>query len=178
MTFKQGVMNSEAQLDSLTMQTPGATKITRMYTIKQTLTPASVGANTTAVQTFTVNGLAVGDSIDVNKPAYNASAFEAPSMFAGGNYLGTGPRVSTVRGSPYRDTNISLSKGFVIKERLRIEVRAETFNIFNNHYFTCDGQAFGDCIPFNNDPSSSKFGTWNGTVSQPRNVQLVGRITF
>jgi hypothetical protein len=117
-------------------------------------------------------------SIDVNKPAYNASAFEATSMFAGGNYLGTGPRVSTVRGSGYQDTNISLSKAFVIKERLRIEIRAETFNIFNNHYFTCDGQAFGDCIPFNNDPSSSKFGSWNGTVSQPRNVQLVGRITF
>ncbi|HEY7303382.1 MAG TPA: TonB-dependent receptor [Bryobacteraceae bacterium] len=117
-------------------------------------------------------------SMDVNKPAYNASAFEPSSMFADGNYLGTGPRVSTVRGSPYRDTNISISKKVIVKERLTFEVRAETFNIFNNHYFTCDGQAFGDCIPFNNDPSDAAFGTWNGTVTQPRNVQLVGRITF
>ena len=116
---------------------------------------------------------------DVNKPAFNESAFESSSLFANGNYLGTGPRVSSVRGSPYRDTNISIKRKFTIKERMNFEVSAETFNVFNNHYFTCDGQAFGDCIPFNNDPSSgSKFGNWNGTVTQPRNVQLVGRFTF
>ena len=116
--------------------------------------------------------------VDVNAPIYNPAAFESSSSFANGNYLGTGPRVSSVRGSPYRDTNISLSKKITIKERLNLEVRAETFNVFNNHYFTCDGQAFGDCIPFNNDPSSASFGSWNGTVTAPRNVQLVGRITF
>ena len=117
-------------------------------------------------------------SLDVNKPAYNVAAFEPASLFANGNYLGTGPRVSSVRGSPYRDTNISISKKVSVKERLNFEVRAEMFNIFNNHYFTCDGQAFGDCIPFNNDPSDAKFGQWSGTVTQPRNIQLVGRITF
>jgi hypothetical protein len=116
-------------------------------------------------------------SMDVNKPAYNASAFESASLFASGNYLGVGPRVSSVRGSPYSDTNISLAKKITIKERLAIEIRAEAFNIFNNHYFTCDGQ-FSQCIPFNNDPSNSDFGKWNGTVTQPRNIQLVGRITF
>jgi len=116
-------------------------------------------------------------SMDVNRPAYNAAAFEPSSKF-NGFYLGTGPRVSSVRGSPYRDTNIAIEKKFSIKERLNFEIRAEAFNLLNNHYFTCDGQAFGDCIPFNNDPSSSNFGVWNGTVSQPRNIQLVGRITF
>ena len=40
------------------------------YVITQFLTPASVAANTTAIQTFTVNGLSVGDSIDVNKPSH------------------------------------------------------------------------------------------------------------
>lgn len=115
---------------------------------------------------------------NVNVPMYSASAFESSSAFASGNYLGTGPRVSEVRGSPYRDTNISLAKNFAITERLKLQIRAEAFNIFNNHYFTCDGQAFGDCIPFNNDPSSPTFGAWNGTVTGPRNVQLVGRFTF
>jgi hypothetical protein len=121
-------------------------------------------------------------SFNVNEPAFNASAFEPASMFQNGNYLGTGPRVSSVRGSPYRDTNISLSKkvAFTFHDRTlaNLELRAEAFNVLNNHYFTCDGQAFGDCIPFNNDPSSSSFGAWNGTVTQPRNIQLVGRITF
>jgi hypothetical protein len=115
---------------------------------------------------------------NVNAPAFNAAAFEPVSLFANGTYLGQGPRVTGVRGSPYRVTNISLSKRVVVKERLNFEIRAETFNIFNNHYFTCDGQAFGDCIPFNNDPSNTSFGKWNGTVTQPRNIQLVGRITF
>jgi hypothetical protein len=113
-------------------------------------------------------------NVDVNKPMFNASAFAPAATFT----LGTGPRVSSVRGSPYRDVNLSLSRKFMVKERLGFEVRAEAFNAFNAHYFTCDGQAFGDCIPFNNDPSSKTFGTWNGTVTQPRNIQLVGRITF
>jgi hypothetical protein len=117
-------------------------------------------------------------NFNVNAPAFNASAFQPAALFANGNYLGTGQRVTSVRGSPYRDTNISISRKISIKEHAAFEIRAETFNVFNNHYFTCDGQAFGDCIPFNNDPSSSSFGAWNGTVSQPRNVQLVGRFTF
>jgi hypothetical protein len=117
-------------------------------------------------------------NLDVNRPAYNVAAFEPASLFANGNYLGVGPRVSGVRGSPYRDTNLSLSKKINITERVGLEIRAEAFNVFNNHYFTCDGEAFGDCIPFNNDPSDSSFGSWNGTVTQPRNIQLVGRITF
>jgi hypothetical protein len=116
-------------------------------------------------------------NFNVNKSAFNVSAFEPASDF-NGFYLGTGPRVSTVRGSPYRDVNISLARKFAIKERLNLEVRAEAFDAFNLHYFTCDGQIGSDCLPFNNDPSSASFGTWNGTVTQPRNIQLVGRITF
>jgi hypothetical protein len=117
-------------------------------------------------------------SVNVNQPMFNASAFEPSSLFAKGDYLGTGPRISSVRGSPYRDTNLSIAKKFSIKEHVTTEIRAEIFNVLNNHYFTCDGQAFGDCIPFNNDPSSASFGVWNGTVTQPRNIQLVARITF
>ncbi len=114
---------------------------------------------------------------NVNQPAFNAAAFEPTSLFANGTYLGAGPRVTGVRGSPYRDTNISLSKKIAIKERINFEFRGEIFNIFNNHYFTCDGQ-FSSCVPFNNDPSSPQFGAWNGQVTQPRNIQVVGRLTF
>ena len=67
-----GVNTDDAQLNSLKMNSAGATGITRMYVIKQTLTPAAVGANTTAEQTFTVNGLRVGDSIDINKASHQA----------------------------------------------------------------------------------------------------------
>lgn len=46
------------------------TPIQGIYNIKQVLTPASVAANTTAEQTFTVPGLQVGDSIDINKASH------------------------------------------------------------------------------------------------------------
>jgi hypothetical protein len=117
-------------------------------------------------------------SIDVNKPVFNASAFEPSSSFANGNYLGTGPRISTVRGSGYKDTNLSIAKKIDFYEKVHMEIRAELFNILNNHYFAFDGEATCDCMAFNNDPSSPSFGVWNGTVTQPRNIQLVGRITF
>lgn len=41
----------------------------RMRTHSEALTPASVAANTTAEQTFTVNGLVISDIITVNKPS-------------------------------------------------------------------------------------------------------------
>ncbi|MDC6127020.1 hypothetical protein [Burkholderia gladioli] len=41
-----------------------------IYRITQTLAPAQVAANTSAEQTFTVPGLQIGDSIDVNKPSH------------------------------------------------------------------------------------------------------------
>jgi hypothetical protein len=41
-----------------------------LFIIRQTLTPASVGANTSAEQTFAVPGLQLGDSIDINKASH------------------------------------------------------------------------------------------------------------
>lgn len=65
-----GVARDDLSPASIVMQGAGSTAITAMYKIKQALTPASVGANTTAEQTFTVPGVAVGDSVDVNKPSH------------------------------------------------------------------------------------------------------------
>lgn len=42
------------------------------YKLSATLSPAIVAANTTAEQTFTVTGLAVGDVVMVNKPTTQA----------------------------------------------------------------------------------------------------------
>jgi hypothetical protein len=46
------------------------TPVSALFIIRQVLTPASVGANTTAEQTFTVPGVLVGDSLDVNKASH------------------------------------------------------------------------------------------------------------
>ncbi|MEM3038625.1 MAG: hypothetical protein QXE45_04440 [Thermoplasmata archaeon] len=44
----------------------------RLLKLTAALTPASVPANSTSEQTFTVTGVAVGDVIAVNKPTYQA----------------------------------------------------------------------------------------------------------
>lgn len=56
----------------LTMGGAGSTPITAIYHLSATISPAQVAANTTAEQTFTVTGLAVGDVVFVNKPTSQA----------------------------------------------------------------------------------------------------------
>jgi hypothetical protein len=66
--------------------------------------------------------------------------------------------------------DISLSKVTQIKERMRIQFRAEAFNITNTYWF---GRQ-----QFNSTPTSSAFGTLNKAsiaftnTNQPRYVQL------
>jgi hypothetical protein len=114
-------------------------------------------------------------SFNPNVPLFNASAFEPSSSFQ--YYFGAGPRVSSVRGFGFKNVNMSLAKEIPINERMRFKISADANNVLNNHYFTCDG-TYSDCTPFDNDLGSSSFGVWNGTVSSPRSVQLVGRFTF
>jgi hypothetical protein len=109
-----------------------------------------------------------------NNPLFNAAAFESPSSF--NYYYGVGPRITDYRGFPFRNIDIGLGKKTRITEKVSFLLRAEAFNAFNNHNFTCTDQ--GGCIPFNTDISSADFGKWNGKVTAPRNIQLVGRIEF
>lgn len=46
-----------------------------VQTFSKSLSPASVGANSTAEQTFTVAGLQIDDIVFVNKPSYQAGLF-------------------------------------------------------------------------------------------------------
>lgn len=58
-----------------TTQTPlisAIGNVAQEYLLNVTLSPASVAANTTAEQTFTVNGLQVGDFVEINKPSVQA----------------------------------------------------------------------------------------------------------
>lgn len=46
--------------------------VNKQSVISVLLSPAAVSANTSAEQTFTVNGLAVGDNVNINKPTAQA----------------------------------------------------------------------------------------------------------
>jgi hypothetical protein len=107
---------------------------------------------------------------------FTASAFEPVSNFTSISYLGTGPRISDFRGFPFRNVDITFGKRTMIREKVAFIIRAEAFNAFNLHNFTCTGN--GGCQAFNTTLGDSNFGKWNSSVSGPRNVQLVGRIEF
>lgn len=52
-----------------------------------TLSPTSVAPNTTAEQTFTVNGLKLGDFVDVSKPSVQAGLSIANARVSAANTL-------------------------------------------------------------------------------------------
>jgi hypothetical protein len=116
-------------------------------------------------------------TFDPNRPLFNSAAFEPLSGFEAFGYYGQGPRISNLRGFGFHGHNIGLIKDTKITERVNFQIRAEFFNIWNWHAFTCSNQCFGG-LPFDTDISSPLFGMWNGGVSNPRNIQLAGRFEF
>jgi hypothetical protein len=125
-------------------------------------------------------------SFDPDKgPLFNVNAFEPLTRFnnndpAYQDYQGSGARITTLRGFGYHNHNMSFIKNTKITERLNLQIRAEFFNLFNWHTFTSSGEWGG--LAFNNDVSNisatSGFGTWNGSVSNPRNIQVGARFEF
>ena len=110
------------------------------------------------------------------RPLFNQDSFEPVSNFTGVSYWGVGPRISNYRGQAYKNVDIGLAKRTMIGEHVAFIVRAEAFNAFNWHSFTCTG--FGGCQAFNTFLGDPSFGAWSGAVSRPRNIQLSGRIEF
>jgi hypothetical protein len=118
-------------------------------------------------------------SFDPNAgPLFNVNAFEPISAF--NFYVGRGNRIEeTVRGFGYRNQDLSLIKNTRLPGGTNVQIRIEAFNIWNWHVFTSRGG--GDITngtAFNNDISSGDFGTWTGTVTDPRTIQLAARFEF
>ncbi len=117
---------------------------------------------------------------DPSLPVLNVNAFEPASSF--NFYTGNGPRVQNFRQPGYSDFDIGLSKTAHITERFTFQLRGDAFNIFNQHHFNnvgtflLSGGTGGSA--FDTDVASSGFGTWNGTVTSPRNIQVSGRVSF
>jgi len=128
---------------------------------------------------------------DPSKPVLNAAAFEPASSF-NNFYTGMGPRVQNLRQPGYSYFDIGLQKVIRITERLSFQLRGDAFNVLNAHHFNSvgtfiqssgnGGSAFDNNVADPYIPPSaggpSGFGTWNGTVTSPRNIQVSGRISF
>jgi hypothetical protein len=102
----------------------------------------------------------------VSYQAYNPNAFAWQSIPS--YTVPLGPLYAT-RGFGYKDFDASLTKKINIGERVKVKISGQFFNVFNQHSF---GKNFGTNL------TGTTFGVWNGSVSNPRNGQLTGRIVF
>jgi hypothetical protein len=117
-------------------------------------------------------------SFDPNRRLFNVAAFEGGS--AGGNLgfnLGQGARVTNIRGFGYHGHDVTFVKSFGITERVRFELKAEFFNIWNWHIFT-QGTTWGQGGAFVTDISDPSFGLITRNVTTPRNIQLGAKLSF
>jgi hypothetical protein len=79
--------------------------------------------------------------------------------------------------------DLSASREFPVFERARFELRVDAFNIMNHTNFAAPNTSLtvGTTGPASNPVAAftnSSFGTITSTISQPRFLQLVGRINF
>lgn len=127
-------------------------------------------------QQVLVQGRGGFDPAKDNGQYLNPRAFE--SNFSTFGYTGFGKAVSTVYGPPYKDFDLAINKVTNIGERVKFKFSVNFFNFLNNHYFVGQGNGLGGAFVTDVAAAGNTFGRWNGTVSNPRNIQIAGRIEF
>ena len=96
---------------------------------------------------------------------FNTSVFSQPATFTFGNVART---LNTLRASPTENFDFSVIKDTILKESLRLEFRAEFFNLLNTVQFSPPAAALG----------VSTFGVVSGQQNQPRIIQLALKLFF
>jgi len=110
-----------------------------------------------------------------NGPLFNVNAFEPINAF--NYYFGAGNRVEeTVRGFAYKNQDLTLMKNTRLAGPVNLQLRFEIFNLWNWHSFTNAGSQ--GSLPFETDLSAGNFGEWNGSVTEPRTMQIAVRLEF
>jgi hypothetical protein len=95
---------------------------------------------------------------------FNPAGFSDPGY---GNYGNSGPYVAGLNGFGGAYENLAIYKDFKIKERMKLQIRGEFFNVFNRHYF--------------DDPNTSlgpNLGRVLGVGGSPRVGQLGARFEW
>jgi len=95
----------------------------------------------------------------------NVDAFAKPAAYTIGN---VGPRLPNVRGFPGYNEDFTIFKFIPFTEQMKLEFRAEMYNVFNRVNFGGIGQ---------NINNTSSFGTVSG-VADPRHIQFMLKFHF
>jgi hypothetical protein len=116
-------------------------------------------------------------NFNLSMPLLNASAFQNSGPQGFQFDLGSGSPVSNLRGFPFRNQDIALLKNTNITEGLKVQFRAQFFNTWNWHSFSCSAQCLGGSGIIT-DLGNPNFGMWDGEVTSPRNIQFVMKLIF
>jgi hypothetical protein len=74
-----------------------------------------------------------------------------------------------LRGPGYQDWDMSLTKNTVWKERYHVQLRADTFNVFNHPNFAVPNSAI---------TNTSTVGTITSTVGDSRKIEFAAKFSF
>ncbi|MBI2688781.1 MAG: TonB-dependent receptor [Acidobacteria bacterium] len=109
----------------------------------------------------------IGGSITNRLNAYfNTSVFAQPPDFTFGN---VGSRVGWLRNPGMNNINLTLTKQFVITEKLKASLRASSFNLMNHPVFSGPNTTFG---------ALGQFGRITAQANLSRQTELVLRLIF
>ncbi len=128
---------------------------------------STVIVNSTNSATFTGDPAAIGGVVKSGSSVSYLSDAER-AMFGTpdvGQY-GAGRNIFT--GPGFFQTDFSLHKVFAVTERIKLEIRGEAFNVFNNVNFSSP----------NATQTSASFGVISSTRVPPRILQVAAKITF
>jgi hypothetical protein len=119
-----------------------------------------------------------GTAASGTKTYFNTAAFVPTPAFTYSSL----PRSINCQGPGYANSDISVNKTFAIKERVKIQFRAEALNATNTPEFANPGLAYSasqsSVTAAPTFGSSSTLGIVQGTVGFNRIIQMGGRITF
>jgi hypothetical protein len=110
----------------------------------------------------------VGDPAAISNRTWdryiNTDAFRIPDLYTFGN-LGR----HRLRTDSFWNLDVSLFRAFALRERLRLELRAEAFNVTNTAIFG---------IPFSDLSDPANFGRMTSTANNERKLQLGGKVIW
>ncbi|MEO7143757.1 MAG: TonB-dependent receptor, partial [Bryobacteraceae bacterium] len=96
---------------------------------------------------------------------FNTAAFSKPATYT----IGTAPRrITQLRQDGVHSADVSVMKNFMVREPLKLQVRAEFFNISNTPQFAAPNTSVG----------SNTFGQVTGLWNTPRDIQFGLRLDF
>jgi hypothetical protein len=136
---------------------------TNLSTNRALLTnPSGVGLGV-PFNSATFNASLIGTTSTANL-YLNTQYIKQPAAYTFGN---SAPEIAQIRGFASRSENIAIQKNWILRERVRFQLRLEALNAFNRH-------TFGG---ISTNPNSATFGDVT-SVSGNRNIQLGSRIDF